>query len=70
MLAGMRTKLQVTHFKLSHSRAFYLRAYLLQTHAKLVRQRIATCLGCTPNYTPSLRRMSAPYVLGKRRDIQ
>ena len=28
VIAGVRTKLQVAHFKLSHSRAFYLRAYL------------------------------------------
>ena len=32
IIGGERTKLQVAHFKLSHSRAFYLRAYLLQTH--------------------------------------
>ncbi len=31
----VRTKLQVAHFKLSHSRAFYLRAYLRQTHEML-----------------------------------
>ncbi|MFZ6873956.1 IS21 family transposase, partial [Undibacterium sp. Di27W] len=35
MIAGERTKLQVAHFKLSNSRAFYLRAYLLQTHEML-----------------------------------
>jgi transposase len=35
VIAGIRTKLQVAHFKLSHSRAFYLRAYLLQTHEML-----------------------------------
>ncbi|MFG6490617.1 IS21 family transposase, partial [Roseateles sp. BYS78W] len=35
VLAGERTKLQVAHFKLSHSRAFYVRAYLLQTHEML-----------------------------------
>src|SRR5690606_30642610 len=34
-IAGTRTKLQVAHFKLSHSRAFYLRAYPLQTHEML-----------------------------------
>ena len=28
ILGGVRTKLQVAHFKLSHSRAFTLRAYL------------------------------------------
>ena len=35
VIAGERTKLQVAHFKLSNSRAFYLRAYLLQTHEML-----------------------------------
>jgi transposase len=35
MLGGERTKLQVAHIKLSHSRAFLLRAYLLQTHEML-----------------------------------
>jgi hypothetical protein len=32
VIAGERTKLQVVHFKLSHSRAFVLRAYPQQTH--------------------------------------
>jgi hypothetical protein len=35
IIDGERTKLQVAHFKLSNSRAFYLRAYLLQTHEML-----------------------------------
>jgi transposase len=35
VLAGERTKLQVAHTKLSHSRAFIVRAYLLQTHEML-----------------------------------
>ena len=35
ILGGVRTKLQVAHFKLSHSRAFTLRAYPLQTHEML-----------------------------------
>src|SRR3546814_18411242 len=35
ILDGVRTKLQVAHFKLSHSRAFTVRAYLLQTHEML-----------------------------------
>lgn len=35
ILGGVRTKLQVAHFKLSHSRAFIVRAYLLQTHEML-----------------------------------
>ena len=30
-----KVKLQVAHFKLSYSRAFFLRAYLLQTHEVL-----------------------------------
>jgi transposase len=30
-----KTKLQMAHFKLCHSRAFFLRAYLLQTHEML-----------------------------------
>ena len=32
VIAGERTKLQVAHFKLSCSRAFFLRAYPQQTH--------------------------------------
>ena len=35
VIGGERTKLQVAHFKLCHSRAFMLRAYLLQTHEML-----------------------------------
>ncbi len=35
VVAGERTKLQVAHTKLSHSRAFIVRAYLLQTHEML-----------------------------------
>ena len=35
IVAGERTRLQVAHFKLSHSRAFILRAYPLQTHEML-----------------------------------
>ena len=35
IIDGARTKLQVAHFKLSHSRAFLVRAYLLQTHEML-----------------------------------
>ena len=35
IIAGERTKLQVAHVKLSYSRAFILRAYLLQTHEML-----------------------------------
>ncbi|MGC2238125.1 MAG: IS21 family transposase [Pyrinomonadaceae bacterium] len=35
ILGGERTKLQVAHTKLSHSRAFIVRAYLLQSHEML-----------------------------------
>ncbi len=35
IVAGERTKLQVAHTKLSHSRVFIVRAYLLQTHEML-----------------------------------
>ncbi|WP_430446700.1 IS21 family transposase [Sphingorhabdus contaminans] len=35
IIAGKQTKLQVAHTKLSHSRAFTVRAYLLQTHEML-----------------------------------
>ena len=35
VIAGERTKLQIAHFKLSYSRAFFLRAYPLQTHEML-----------------------------------
>ena len=34
-VGGERIKLQVAHMKLSHSRAFLVRAYLLQTHEML-----------------------------------
>jgi transposase len=35
IIGGERLKLQVAHFKVSHSRAFFLRAYFLQTHEML-----------------------------------
>jgi transposase len=35
VIAGERTKLQVAHFKLCCSRAFFLRAYRQQTHEML-----------------------------------
>lgn len=35
VIGGERTKLQVAHVKLCHSRAFLVRAYLLQTHEML-----------------------------------
>lgn len=38
-VGGDRIKLQVAHIKLSHSRAFLVRAYLLQTHEMLFAAR-------------------------------
>jgi transposase len=35
ILGGQRTRLQVAHLKLAHSRAFIVRAYPLQTHEML-----------------------------------
>jgi len=35
VINGVNTKLQVAHFRLSHSRAFFLRAYLTQSHEML-----------------------------------
>jgi transposase len=35
VIGSARVKLQVAHFKLCHSRAFFIRAYLLQTHEML-----------------------------------
>ena len=35
VINGVKTKLQTAHFKLSHSRAFMIRAYPLQTHEML-----------------------------------
>ena len=36
IIEGVRTKLQVARFKLSYSRAFFVRAHLLQTHEMLL----------------------------------
>jgi transposase len=35
VIGGVNTKLQIAHVKLSYSRAFFLRAYLLQSHEML-----------------------------------
>jgi len=35
VINGVHTKLQIAHFRLSHSRAFFLRAYLTQSHEML-----------------------------------
>ena len=50
MINGVNTKLQMAHFKLCHSRAFTLRAYLQQTHEMLFDAHIhaLTALGGVP----------------------
>ena len=50
VIANERVKLQVAHFKLAHSRAFYLRAYPLQTHEMLfdAHRHAFECLGGVP----------------------
>jgi len=50
MINGQNTKLQVAHFKLSYSRAFYLRAYMQQTHEMLfdAHNHAFTALGGIP----------------------
>ncbi len=45
-IAGENTKLQIAHIKLSHSRAFLLRAYLLQTH-EMLSMPTGTRSGCS-----------------------
>lgn len=48
VVEGVRTKLQIAHFKLSHSKAFYLRAYPQQTHEMLfdAHNRAFAVFGC------------------------
>ncbi len=50
-IGGERVKLQITHFKLCHSRAFLLRAYPLQTHEMLfdAHQHAFTVFGGVPH---------------------
>ena len=50
VIGGERTKLQVAQFKLCHSRAFVLRAYLLQSHEMLfdAHDHAFTVLGGVP----------------------
>ena len=73
VLGGERTKLQIAQFKLSHSRAFLLRAYPLQTHEMLfdAHQHAFTVLGGIPrrgiydNMKTAVDRVKS----GKARDI-
>ena len=50
MVAGKRVKLQAAHTKLSHSKAFVIRAYRLQTHEMLstLWQRRSVCWAACP----------------------
>ena len=48
VIAGERTKLQVAHSKLSHRRAFIVRAYPLQTHDMLFDALTPTNQGGVP----------------------
>ncbi len=60
VLGGERTKMQVAHIKLAHSRAFLVRAYLLQTHEMLFdahcRQVYAACINLAARVPCSWRR--------------
>ena len=73
VIGGERIKLQVAQFKLSHSRAFLLRAYPLQTHEMLfdAHQHAFTVLGGIPrrgiydNMKTAIDRVKS----GKARDV-
>ncbi len=79
ILGGERTKLQVAHFKLSHSRAFILRAYPQQTHEMLFDAHnhafrvLAACRGeastttCAPRSTRSAAARTARSTRGSQR---
>ncbi|OWK25615.1 hypothetical protein AJ87_08270 [Rhizobium yanglingense] len=47
VIGGERTKLQVAHIKLSHSRAFLVRAYLLQTRTRCCLTLTGTGSACS-----------------------
>lgn len=55
-IGGERIKLQVAHIKLSHSRAFLVRAYLLQTHEMLFDGNYSPPPFALRNYSPPLAR--------------
>lgn len=73
VIGGVRTKLQVAHFKLSHSRAFYLRAYPLQTHEMLfdAHNHAFTVLGGVPRrgIYDNMRTAVDRVRRGKERDV-
>ena len=72
-VGGERIKLQVAHIKLSHSRAFLVRAYLLQTHEMLFDAhwhgfRVfegVPCRGIYDNMKTAVDKVR----LGKKRDV-
>jgi len=73
VIAGERTKLQVAHFKLSHSRAFMVRAYPLQTHEMLfdAHNRAFAVLGGVPRrgIYDNMRTAVDKVRRGKERDV-
>ena len=68
-IGGERVKLQVAHTKLSHSRAFIVRAYPLQTHVPLVtfplemHCRSVDAVRCPLACLPRVRRRSGAWDL-------
>lgn len=73
VVGGSRIKLQVAHFKLSHSRAFLLRAYPLQTHEMLFDAHIHAfeVLGGVPRrgIYDNMKTAVDHVKSGKRRDV-
>ncbi len=73
VIAGERTKLQVAHFTLSHSRAFMVRVYPLQTHEMLfdAHNRAFAVLGGVPRRSiyDNMRTAVDKVRRGKERDV-
>lgn len=73
IIDGERTKLQVAHLKLSHSRAFSIRAYPLQTHEMLfdAHTRAFAVLGGIPKrgIYDNMRTAVDKIRVGKARDV-
>jgi transposase len=73
VIAGERTKLQIAHFKLCHSRAFVLRAYPLQTQEMLfdAHNHAFTIFGGVParGIYDNMKTAVNKILTGKQRDI-
>jgi transposase len=65
VIGGVNTKLQIAHFKLSHSRAFFLRAYLQQSHEMLfdAHYHAFQAFGGVPERGISATAPALPYLL-------